>query len=197
MIKTFYCFRHGQTDWNKRFKIQGCEVNLPLNETGEKQAKSIPNFDIDVIYYSPMVRAEQTAKIYNKKKHLKTISEHGIKEIHFGDWSGMTWEEVESKYGIDMVEKFQSADEKDDNFQIPNGDVKIEAVNRFIKALKKIAKNSNKEKIGVFTHGRLLYFISNKLSPSGKYYQLMNNSEHFEFEYDTETDELVLVEDNK
>ena len=197
MIKTFYCFRHGQTDWNKELKIQGCEADIPLNETGLAQARDIPEFPLDAIYASPMIRAKQTANAYNEKLDLNIIVKEGLKEIDFGAWSGMTWAEVERDYGKVDVASFQSVEDKDDGFKIPKGDVKERAIERFIKALKNIGENSDAENIGIFTHGRLLYFISNKLSTTDEVFPLMDNSEYFEFKYDTETDELTLVEEGK
>lgn len=195
MIKKIYCFRHGQTDWNKAHKIQGCEVDNPLNETGKKQAKEIPLLPLQAMYSSPMIRARQTAEIYNEKLGLDIKVKENLREIDFGDWGGKTWIEVEQEYGSAMVDRFKIVKEEFDTFQVPNGDIKIEAINRFINSLKEIGNECDKETIGVFNHGRMLYFISNKLTKKEEGYPLMDNSEYFVFEYDTETDELELVEE--
>lgn len=195
MIKKIYCFRHGQTDWNKLHKIQGCEVDNPLNETGKKQASNISKISLGAVYSSPMIRAQQTAEIYNEKLDLDIQVDDGFKEIDFGNWTGKTWLEVEKEYGVEMVNQFKSVDDMYDDFCIPGGDVKMESVNRFINTMKKAGKESLADKIGIFAHGRMLYFISNKLTQKGADYPLMDNSEYFEFEYNTETDELILIEE--
>ena len=42
-METIICLiRHGQTDWNKKYLIQGT-INNPLNETGKKQANDTAN----------------------------------------------------------------------------------------------------------------------------------------------------------
>lgn len=61
-----YVVRHGETDWNKNFLMQG-NTNTDLNETGISQAKEIreklKDIDFDVCYSSPLSRAYNTAKI--------------------------------------------------------------------------------------------------------------------------------------
>lgn len=51
-----YIIRHGQTNWNKKGKIQG-KTDIELNEEGIKQAKEarkiLENCDIDLIVTSP------------------------------------------------------------------------------------------------------------------------------------------------
>ena len=58
--------RHGQTDWNIDFRLQGV-TDIPLNSTGIAQAEAagslIPKRDWDVLVSSPLSRAKHTAAI--------------------------------------------------------------------------------------------------------------------------------------
>ena len=79
-----YIVRHGQTDTNKTLAINGSGTNLPLNETGIKQAEALrDSFDInkiDYVYASPLTRAKQTAEILNQNKH-NIIYDDRLKEM--------------------------------------------------------------------------------------------------------------------
>ena len=86
----FYIVRHGQTDYNKEHKIQG-RLNIPLNEAGMEQAKniadSLENVYFDTIYYSPLIRARQTAdEVLKKHSDAKFIEAPEIIERDFGDY---------------------------------------------------------------------------------------------------------------
>ena len=65
MRKDFYIFRHGETDENLAKRWQGSGVDAPLNVTGIHQAQvlaeKINNLGIEVIYSSPLKRAQQTS----------------------------------------------------------------------------------------------------------------------------------------
>lgn len=87
-----YIVRHGQTDYNKAHKLQG-RIDISLNETGLEQAKtvatSLENVGFDVIYYSPLTRAKQTAdEVYKKHKNSEYIEAPEIIERNFGDYEG-------------------------------------------------------------------------------------------------------------
>ena len=65
-----YLVRHGETEWNSRMrKLQG-QTDIPLNDTGMRQARQmaeqLKKIPFQGILYSPLLRARQTAKIiYN------------------------------------------------------------------------------------------------------------------------------------
>ena len=197
MIKTFYCFRHGQTDWNKEGKFQGSKVDLSLNETGRQQALEIPHFNIGVIYSSPLKRAFETANIYNEKHNVEVIIDERLKEVDYGDWAGITKWQIIDKYGDEVWKRYSSAKPEDDDFKIPNGSIKREARDGVISALEKIGKSESFDCIGVFAHGRILALIANKLSTSDEPIPIIKNSEHIEITYNTETEEIKLVESDK
>ena len=85
-----YIVRHGQTDYNKEHKIQG-RLNIPLNEAGIEQAKniagSLENVHFDAIYYSPLIRAKQTAdEMHKRHDNTEFIEALEIIERDFGDY---------------------------------------------------------------------------------------------------------------
>lgn len=59
--KNLYIFRHGETDWNTVFKLQGQSKDMPLNQKGLDQAhalaENMQNINLQAIYTSPLRRA--------------------------------------------------------------------------------------------------------------------------------------------
>jgi len=94
--------RHGQTDWNIDFRLQGT-TDIPLNETGIQQAKAagalIQASDWDVLVSSPLSRAVATAAMVSE---LSGIDDYEIEplllERAFGEAEGLTHEEWKEKY---------------------------------------------------------------------------------------------------
>ena len=96
-----YIVRHGQTDYNKGHKLQG-RLNIPLNETGMEQAKSIADslkeVNFDAIFYSPLIRAKQTAdEVFKNHDSAEYIEAPEIIERDFGEYEG-TPSNVEPPY---------------------------------------------------------------------------------------------------
>ncbi|HXD08987.1 MAG TPA: alpha-ribazole phosphatase [Anaerolineales bacterium] len=92
--------RHGETDWNLAQRFQG-HSDIPLNQVGLQQAKALRDRlsaePIELIYSSDLERAHETAKIIaNGKNKLQTDSR--LREVHFGDWEGLTYHEIQEKY---------------------------------------------------------------------------------------------------
>lgn len=154
-IKTIYLFRHGQTDWNKEERIQGA-TNIPLNETGIEQAKNIAkilkNENLEHIYSSPLDRAYVTGKIVADESNIEVESVENLKEISFGDYFGRPKIEVKKEFGEDFYRDFFHKKVYDD-FSFPNGEKKIDAINRFTNCVNEIVENTKYNKIGIAAHG--------------------------------------------
>jgi len=101
-----YLIRHGQTDWNVAKKIQGT-TNIPLNETGIRQAHEVgrmfaektDEYPIDYIFTSFLDRAHVTADVIGEHLGLPVEVAEGIHELDLGGFEGLTWAEAEAKYG--------------------------------------------------------------------------------------------------
>lgn len=84
--------RHGQTDWNLEHKIQG-RVDIGLNSEGRAQAEAmrdqLASKQFDVIFSSPLRRAQETAEIIGEAHSgtpLVVASE--LTERNFGEYEG-------------------------------------------------------------------------------------------------------------
>ncbi len=100
---TIGLLRHGQTDWNIDFRLQGTS-DIPLNETGRDQAllagRVIDANDWDVLLTSPLSRAKETAEIVATEAGFDTlIVEPLLLERSFGEAEGMKHEDWKVAYG--------------------------------------------------------------------------------------------------
>ena len=146
-----YLIRHGQTtgDIENRY---GGDYDDELTEEGEiqahKLADKLTNSGIQVILCSPLIRAQQTAKIVSTKLHceIKTIKD--LKERNQnGILTGMIREEAKLKYP-ELSEQV-----KDYRNQIKGAESYEDFVARIKKALMEISNATNYSTIGIVTHG--------------------------------------------
>ena len=86
-----YIMRHGKTDWNNEFRLQG-RTDIPLNEEGRRMAmdaaKKYASVHFDVCYCSPLSRARETAEILLSGRGVPIISDGRLVEMCFGDFEG-------------------------------------------------------------------------------------------------------------
>ncbi len=88
MNNNYTFIRHGQTYWNKNGIMHG-QYDIPLNENGIKQAKSITielkNEHYDMCFCSPLSRAKKTAlHILYYHRNTKIIYDDRLKELNKG-----------------------------------------------------------------------------------------------------------------
>jgi len=151
--------RHGQTDWNIDFRLQGV-ADIPLNETGIAQAetagKLIDGNDWDVLLSSPLSRAMATAEIVAKLAGFDLIhAEPLLLERSFGEAEGLLYEEWKTKY--------------EDTNQVPGAET-LEALEaRALLLLDKLAFEFAGQRVLTVSHGalirKLIRIVSNKTLP--------------------------------
>ncbi|MCQ2537681.1 MAG: histidine phosphatase family protein [Lachnospiraceae bacterium] len=100
-----YLLRHGQTDWNVEWRMQGSE-DIPLNELGLKQAREaaerMKNNHYDVIFSSPLQRARVTAEIISEALGMDYIIDERLTEMSFGIIEGTTPEYAKENPNRDL-----------------------------------------------------------------------------------------------
>ena len=89
-----YIMRHGKTDWNVDYKLQG-QTDIPLNEDGIKMAREAgiryKDVHFDVCYSSPLIRAVRTAELVLecREEKIPIITDDRLKEMSFGICEGV------------------------------------------------------------------------------------------------------------
>jgi len=87
----FYVIRHGKTDWNKEYRLQG-RTDIPLNEEGKEMArnaaKEYANVHFDICYCSPLTRARETAELLLEGRNVPIIIDERLSEMSFGIYEG-------------------------------------------------------------------------------------------------------------
>lgn len=94
-----YFVRHGETDYNRQGLIQG-RTNIPLNETGLKQAEETARYfrkrgiTFDEVYSSPLIRARMTAAIISGWEPEHIHADDRVIELAFGEAECMDFHTV-------------------------------------------------------------------------------------------------------
>ena len=85
-----YFVRHGETDANLQGLISGGGWDVPLNETGRRQAEIarevLAGQEIASICVSPLARARETAAIINRGRGIPVSVIPELREWELGDW---------------------------------------------------------------------------------------------------------------
>jgi broad specificity phosphatase PhoE len=93
--------RHGETEWNVEEVFRG-RIDIELNETGVRQAELLAEYlssrKISAIYSSPLRRALRTAEAIARYHKLKVEIAPGLIDCNFGEWQGLSLQEVKDRY---------------------------------------------------------------------------------------------------
>lgn len=88
---------HALTDWNAARRFQG-HSDRPLSAAGRQQAARLANRltgeQIHEAYASDLSRARETADAIAGPRRLPVRCEPRLRELHFGAWEGLTYEEA-------------------------------------------------------------------------------------------------------
>lgn len=168
---TLGLFRHGQTDWNIDFRLQGT-TDIAMNETGVQQvfraSEVLKAQGWDLILTSPLGRAKHTAELLSEALGLDaaTVSDQ-LTERSFGVAEGLTYEQWQQQYeGIDFI---------------PGAEREIEVQGRARLLLDWISREYSGAKVLAVSHGALIRFVLDEVSggtipPAGE--RLQNASLH-------------------
>lgn len=161
---TMYIVRHGETDWNARKLVQG-QTDIPLNKSGEKQAKALgenlKNIIFDAVYSSDLVRAKRTAELITIEKKLAVETSKLLRERRFGKLEGKSRIELDKIHKIwNELDKIQKVKYK----PFSSYETDEECVSRLITFIREIAASYLNKKVLIVSHGGVMRALLNHLS---------------------------------
>ncbi|CVK17756.1 alpha-ribazole phosphatase [Sporomusa sphaeroides] len=144
--------RHGQTLWNLERKYQG-HSDIALTDTGLKQAQAVAERlaeeAVAAVYASDLSRAYKTAGYIAAKHNLTVHTVPELREIKFGDWEGLTYEEISVRWPGLLGKLWTTPDE----LQIPGGETFHQLKARAYTAIEKIVADHPDQTVAVVAHG--------------------------------------------
>jgi broad specificity phosphatase PhoE len=169
--------RHGEVEARYQNKFGGW-IDMNLSPNGKRQAKILADYlrckTIDAIYASPMKRVQQTlAPTLRLNGHPQTMLA-GLREINFGDWTGLGWPEVEAQFKFRSHEWLEQIHDRG----VPNGESGKKFRDRVEPCLREIIARHRGQNVAVFCHGgviRMMLAILLKLP--------LPKTNHFDIEY--------------
>ena len=150
--------RHAEVE-RTYHKIFGGKIDMNISPRGHEQAATLAKFlsgrKIDAIYASPMKRVQQTLAPFlkNGAPPQKIIQE--LREVDFGGWTGLNWEQVCEKFNLlthewlDHIERGVA----------PNGESGAQFSKRVEPCLREIIKNHPGQTVGIFCHGGVIRML--------------------------------------
>jgi alpha-ribazole phosphatase len=137
-----YC-GHSDLDLNTRGRVQLTELIRQLSPD-----------PFDVVYSSDLRRASSTAQAIAAARNIPRVLRPALREIHFGDWESMTWEEIEH-LDPEYARKWVAAHP---NLPAPRGESFQSFETRILEEVHHLL-GCNRGSIAVVTHGGVLRVV--------------------------------------
>ncbi len=173
MTTKLILIRHGQTGWNLKKRYSGF-IDIALNTQGRKQArklgKRLKDEKIHRVYSSDRIRALQTARILFKRADIGIVPD--LREMHFGAFEGMTYNEIMAKYPV-VYKKWLC---NPFAITIPKGESLADFQKRVVVAFKKIVFSNKNKTAAIVCHGGTISIFISHIAKTKKFWEQIPSS---------------------
>lgn len=155
-LVTFLLVRHGFSKGNKEKRFSG-QMDLELDDVGLAQAESVSeyiseNFKVDSIYSSDLSRAYHTVLPLANKLNITIQKDKSLREVDVGLWQGKLIDEVKKEF----PKSFEKYRLNPGLSKFDGGESYLDAMERGIKTIQKIAKENDGKTVIISTHGGII-----------------------------------------
>jgi len=145
-----YLVRHCHPDYDTLEELG--DKNMPLSKIGQKQRKLLNkklfSLKIDKIFVSELVRAQETAEVFARRRKINIIIDSRFNEIEWKDWYKIKYFNMSEKTRIKRVKEYKLMDKKLQRYQSQGR-----------RLLADIYEKNKMKNIAIFSHGNLIRSI--------------------------------------
>lgn len=145
--------RHGDVEGKKCFRGHTDE---PLSPNGWQQmSTTIENYQADLVVCSPLRRCAEFATEWSDQQNIKLIKMHEFKEINFGDWDGLSPEEIRLSAESELNVFWKNPAENTP----PNGEKLLDFQKRVLSGWQNLIEKYKEQNILLISHGGVIRII--------------------------------------
>lgn len=134
--------------------IAGRIEGYGLSPAGRDQAEALANATADLplaaVLTSPLQRARETAAPLASRRGVSARVDDAFTEIDYGDWSGLSFENLHEQPGWRRYNQFRSLAE------IPGGETVVAAQARAVSGLMRLAKDHPDSQVAIVSHAEIV-----------------------------------------
>ena len=153
-----FLLRHGEVE-SRYQRVFGGRIDMDLSPQGHIQAAALAKYlkskPLDAIYCSPMKRAQQTLAPLLKQHALEASTIPDLCEVHFGDWTGLGWQEVHDKFQVSAFQWLEMLERA----AVPNGECSRTFRRRIEPCVTKILEEHRGKNVAIVCHGGVIRMI--------------------------------------
>ncbi len=146
-----YLMRHGQVADGHTHRYHG-HTDVGLSETGlrqfERLAAQLRKVPLAAVYCSDLSRTQIGARLIAAGRGLAPQPCPEFRELGFGVWEGLTFQEIAQRYPRELEARFQDLA----NFRIPGGESLADVHARVIPKLRELLTQHRGEAIALVAH---------------------------------------------
>lgn len=150
-----FLIRHAEVE-PKFHRTFGGRLDMGLSERGHEQAlalaRHLDGMKFDALYASPMQRVRLTLAPLMANGHPQPVTEPDLREVDFGDWTGLVWEQVQEKFGVSPYEWLSELEAG----RMPNAETGAALCARVGAVVRGILDRHGGQTVGVFCHGGVI-----------------------------------------
>ena len=152
-----WLIRHAEVERRYHFTFGG-SIDMALSPRGHQQAAALAAYvkkrSLAALYASPMQRVQQTlAPMLNHNLKVTVLSE--LREVDFGDWTGLSWEQVQAKFGASAYSWLEQLESN----AIPNAESAASLHARLEPCLRDILERHGGQQVAILCHGGVIRML--------------------------------------
>lgn len=154
MATTFLLIRHASHDYLGRAIagwLPGVHINTRGREEAEALAGALAGAGIEALFSSPLDRTMDTAEFIARRTGLHVHVEEAFGEVRFGEWEGMTFEDLASDPRWEAYNRFRSGTRPPGG-----GELLLEVQARAVAAMERMRDDHPDGTVAVVSHGDVI-----------------------------------------